>query len=142
MKIRLLAFRRMTIVCTAVIVAVGITLALGVIQPVKAEAQRGDTKPVAVQAFWANIALNVSLAAILIITAIRSEGQTWSPTPIFIIVGSVVSLLGLLLIDAASAYMDHGAAMQKVSILLYICTVADFLAGITVITTAFLRPIK
>ena len=91
-------------------------------------------------AFWINIGLNLLSAFFLFFISLRSKRRNWKSTSALIITGLLVLILGLALADAASAYQKHGPSMQTASILLFICAAVDFLSGVTVITTAFLRP--
>ncbi len=142
MKFNLLFYQRMLLVCLVVFVIVAILLAFGVIPPVKADAYRGATPERAVTAFWVNVGLNLLSALALFFIAIRSKSRSWKSTSVLVIVGFIVLLLGLALADAASAYQKHGPSMESATILLFICAAADCLAGVTVITIAFLRPKK
>jgi len=140
MRLSFPVYRRMLFIYGAVVVAVALVLALGVIGPVKVEASLGATPQRAVHAFWVNIGVNLLAAATFILIAIRSKGRSWISTSVHIILGLVVLFLGLALADAASAYKSHGPSMQTAVILLFICAAADFLTGAMVVTTAFLQP--
>jgi len=142
MKLSLLVYRRMLFIYAAIVLAVALVLALGVIGPVKVEVSLGATPERAVQAFWANFGLNLLSAVAFILIAIRSKGRSWISTSVHIIVGLIVLFLGIALADAASAYKSHGPSMQTASILLFLCAAADFLTGALVVTTAFLQPKK
>lgn len=142
MKTNVLFYRRVLLVCAVLFVIVVLVVALGVIPPVKADTYPGVKHEIAAAAFWVNIGLNLLSAFSLFFIAIRSKERNWKSTSVLVIVGIIVMLLGLALADAASAYQKHGPSMESASILLFICAAADFLAGVTVITTAFLRPKK
>ena len=77
-----------------------------------------------------------SCAVIVIVSKERSRASTSS----LVVVGLVVLMLGLALVDAASAYRSHGPSMQSISTLLVICAMVDILVGITFGVVAFLRP--
>ena len=142
MKVNVLFYRRMLLVCAVLFVTVALVVALGVIPPVKSDTYPGVTPEKAAAAFWVNISINLLSAFSIFFIAIRSKERSWKSTSVLVIVGIIVLLLGLALADAASAYQKHGPSMESASILLFICAAADFLAGVTVITTAFLRPKK
>ncbi len=142
MKVSLLSCRRMLLVCAVLFVAVALVVALGVIGPVQADTSPGAAPERAVPAFWVNIGLQLLAAATLVSTAIWSKGRSWISTPVLVVLGLVVLLLGFALTDAAFAFQSHDPSMQTVSILLFFCAAADFLAGALVVTTAFLRPKK
>jgi hypothetical protein len=134
--------RRTLLICAVVIGCVGLVLAAGVIQPVKAEAARGETTEAAVAAFWVNISFTLAAAAILFLIAYRSKGLRLVGKTVSILLGLLVVLLGLALTDAASAYLDHGPDMRVASILLIICAAADILAGVLTIVAAIRFPAK
>jgi hypothetical protein len=142
MKVSLLFCRRMLLACAVLLVAVAIVVALGVIPPVQVATFPGATPENAVPAFWVNIGLNFVAAAILAFIAIWSKGRSWISTSVLVVTGLVIMFLGIALTDAAFAYQSEGSSMQTVSMLLFFCAAADFLAGALVVTTAFLRPKK
>ena len=134
--------RRFLMVGAVVMISVALVLALGVIQPVQAEVARGATPEKAVVAFWVNIGLNVVSALVLFSCAVSARGLGWTSKSTLIFVGLVVMLLGFALADAGSAYLSHGPAMHSASIILFICSAADILAGALVIGTAIMFPRK
>jgi hypothetical protein len=140
MKVSLLFRQRMLLGCAVLLAAVAIVEALGVIPPVQAATFPGATPESAVPAFWVNIGLNFIAGAILVCIAIWSKGRSWISTSVLVITGLVTLFLGIALTDAAFAYQSAGPTMQTVSILLFFCAAADFLAGVLVVITAFLRP--
>ena len=142
MKLSLPRYRRLLFVYAAVVVAVALVIALGVIGPVKEDVYRNATPEMAVKAFWFNIGFKLFMAAVLVLIAVPAKGRSGISTAVHIVVGFVVTILGLVLIDAASAYLSHGPAMRTASILLYICAAADILVGVLVFITAFLQPRK
>lgn len=142
MKANVLFYRRILLVCSVLFVIVALVVALGVIPPVKADTYPGVNHEKVAAAFWVNISLNLLSAFSLFFIASRSKERSWKSTSVLIITGLLVLILGLALADAASAYQKHGPSMQSASILLFICAAVDFLAGVTVITTAFLRTKK
>jgi len=142
MKANSLFYRRILFVLAILFVIVAFVVALGVIPPVKADTYPGVKHDIVAAAFWVNISLNLLSAFSVFFIAIRSKERSWKSTSVLIIIGILVSILGLALADAASAYQNHGPFMQSASILLFICAAIDFLAGVTVITIAFLMPKK
>ena len=140
MKANLLLSRRLLLICAAVFVIVALVLMLGVIRPVKDELARGGTTENAVLGFWINIILNFISALALFLIAIRSKGRSWISTSLLVIAALVVLLLGLALLDAASAYRGHGLPMRSATIIIFICAAADILGGFLVVITMFLRP--
>jgi hypothetical protein len=142
MKISLLFYQRMLLVCAALLAAVAIVEALGVVPPVQAATFPGATPESAVPAFWVNIGLNFVAAAILVCIAIWSKGRSWISTSGLVVIGLVTMFLGIALTDAFFAFQAAGPSMHTVSILLFFCAAADFLAGALVVIIAFLRPKK
>ena len=135
-------FRRLLMVCAAVIVCIAVVLAGGVIQPVKAEVSRGSTPEKAVLAFWVNIGMSLLSALALLVMAMRSNGPGWISKSGLIVVGLIVMFLGFALFDAGSAYRSHGPAMQSASTLLFVCAAVDFLAGALVVAATAFSPKK
>ena len=142
MTVSLLFRRRMLLVCAALLAAGAIVVALGVIPPVQAATFPGVTPERAVPAFWVSVGLNFIAAAILVCIAIWSKGRSWLSTSGLIIIGLVALFLGIALTDAFFAFQAAGPSMQTVSMLLFFCAAADFLAGALVVITAFLRSQK
>jgi hypothetical protein len=142
MKVSLLFCRRMLLACAVLLVAVAIVVALGVIPPVQLATFPGATPERAVPAFWVTVGLNFITAATLVCIAIWSKGRSWISTSVLVIIGLVALFLGIALTDAFFAFQEAGPSMQTVSMLLFFCAAADFLAGALVVTTAFLRPRK
>ena len=142
MAVSLLFRRRMLLVCAALLAAAAIVEAFGVIPPVQAATFPGVTPERAVPAFWVNIGLNFAAAAILVCIAIWSKGRSWISTSVLVVIGLVALFLGIALTDAFFAFKEAGPSMQTVSMLLLFCAAADFLAGVLVVITAFLRPQK
>jgi hypothetical protein len=140
MKVSLLFRRKMLLGCAALLLAVAIVEAVGVIPPVQAATFPGATPESAVPAFWVNIGLNFVAAATLVCIAIGSKGRSWISTSVLVITGLVTLFLGIALTDAAFAYQSADPSMQTASILLFFCAAADFLTGVLVVITAFLRP--
>jgi hypothetical protein len=132
----------MLLVCAALLAAAAIVEAFGVIRPVQAATFPGATPERAVPAFWVNIGLNFAAAATLVFIAIWSKGRSWISISVLVVIGLVTMFLGIALTDAAFAFQAAGPSMQTVSILLFFCAAADFLAGVLVIITAFLLPKK
>ena len=140
MKVSLLFCRRILLACAVLLVAVAIVVALGVIPPVQVATFPGATPERAVPAFWVTVGLNFITAATLVCIAIWSKGRSWISTSVLVVIGLVALFLGIALTDAFFAFQEAGPSMQTASILLFFCAAADFLAGVLVVTTAFLRP--
>ena len=142
MNVKYLTCRRILLVCSVVFVIVAIVLISGVIPSVKADNFPGATPEKAVSAFWVNVGLNLLLAVTILFIAVKSKERQWISKSGLIITGIIILLLGLALLDAASAYLKHGPSMQSASILLFICSASDLLAGIMLIITSIICPRK
>ena len=142
MQLSLRVYRRMIFIHAAIFAAIALALVIGVIEPVKLEASIGATNAIAVKAFWVNIGLNLLSSVVLVLIAIRFKTQIWNAVPVHVVVGMVAIFLGVILVDAASAYHSHGSSMQTASLILFFCAAADFLVGVMLVTTAFLLPKK
>ena len=136
------AYRRMLFIYGAIVVAVALALAVGVLGAVKEEAALGATSERAVTAFWVNIAMSLLAAGTLFVVASRSKKRAWISTSAHVVVGLIVMFLGLALADAASAYQSHGLSMKTATTVLYVCAAADLLTGALIVTTGFLRSKK
>jgi hypothetical protein len=142
MKVSLLFCQRMLLVCAALLAAVALVEALGVIPSVQVATFPGATPDRAVPAFWVNIGLNFVAAATLVFIAVWSKGRSWISASALIVTGLVTMFLGIALADAFFAFQAAGPAMQTVSMFLFFCAAADFLTGVLVVITAFLLPKK
>ena len=140
MKINDLFYRRVLLVCAVSLVTVALVVAFGVIPSAKIDTYPGVIHDIVSTAFGVNIGLKLLSAFFLFFISLRSSRRSWKSTSVLIITGLLLLILGLALADAASAYQKHGPLMQTASMLLFICAAVDLLSGVTVITTAFLRP--
>ena len=140
MKMSHMSSRRMLLGCTILLVLVAILLALSVIPAVKSDNSPGANPDRAVPAFWVNFGLILFAAIACAVIVIVSKERSRASTTSLVVVGLVVLMLGLALVDAASAYRSHGPSMQSISTLLFICAAVDILVGITLGVVAFLRP--
>ncbi len=132
--------RSFLLICAALLVAVALVLAAGVIPPVKAATFPGATPESAVPAFWVNVVLSLLTATVLGFIAIRTKGRSRISTTGLVLLAFLVLLLAFALVDAAFAYNSEGPTMQTAAILLFICSAADLLAAVLVITTVFVLP--
>ncbi len=131
--------RRLILIVAALLVGVSLVEAVGVI-PRVAAAPYPLASAKAVPAFWVNVVLQVLVAAILVLLAVRATGRT----RLLVVVLGFLALftigLGLALIDAASAYWGDSPGLHRASILLFVCAAADLVAAVLVVTIAFLLP--
>jgi len=142
MKANVMFFRRLLLVCSALLVIAALIVALGVIPRINADTDPSIDHAKVTAAFWVNIGLALLSAISLFIIFIRASERSWKSTSVLIIAGLIAVLLGLALADAASAYRNDSHPLHAASIFLFICAVVDFLAGVVIIASAFLRPKK
>ena len=132
--------KRMILICAATIILADVLLALVVIPAVKTDSYPGVKPEVVVPAFWVNAGVSFLLSVLCVNIALFSKGRNKATTTSLVICGIVILLLGLLLIDAGSAFRSHGSAMQGASTTMFVCAALLCLSGLLVGTTAFLRP--
>jgi hypothetical protein len=140
MNISYISSRRIILACAVLLVSVIGLISLRVIPAVESDSYPGANPERAVPAFWMNVGLCFITAIIVTFIAITSKGRSRITTISLILVGVVVLLLGLALVDAASAFRSHGPSMQSVSIALFICAAVDIFVGVTIGVMAILRP--
>ena len=126
--------------CAVLMIVVALVLALGVIPLVRVATGPDITPESAVPAFWVSVGLHLLAALVLALTALLSKGRSRTSTTIIVVTGVAILLLGFVLSDAALAFRE--AAMQTVTVLLFLCVVADLAAGVLSIATALLRPAR
>jgi hypothetical protein len=134
-----LAFcRRWLLTCAALLVAVALVVAAGVVPLTKANTFPQATPENAVPVFWGIVVLNLLVAASLAFIAVRAgDGRRLSP----IVLGFLAFLAfvpACLLAVAGFASLGHGPSMRIASILLLLCSAAEFLVTGLVSTTALL----
>ena len=105
---------------------------------------RGDTSPHAapdraVPAFWANV-----LLVLLVVTAAVTSSRLGSNCATLRRVlagvpGFLALVLGLLLIDAATAFSGHGPGMHGAVVALWVCVCLDVAGGIAMVGSALVR---
>lgn len=131
---------RLLLVCAILFLLVALVVALKVIPAVSADISPNAVPERAVPPFWVNVGLSVLLAASCGAVAFRSKGRDWISTTILVVFGIVALLLGLALVDAASAFRSHEMLAQGTSLFLFFCAAVDLLAGALVIVLAYRRP--
>ena len=139
MKDHHLLYRRVLLISSLIFVVVAVILAIGVIPPVRADTYPGVDHDKVTKVFLVIIGLHLLIAFAVFSIAKRALGAYRSA---LFAIGLFVIIIGLILADGASAYQDHGPTMQAASILLFICTAIDCLAGMTVIITGFQKPLQ
>ena len=132
--------KRVLLICVTTIVIADVLLAFIVIPAVKNDSYPGVRPEVVVPAFWANAGGSFLLSVVCATIALFSKGRSKATTTSLVICGIVILLLGLLLIDAGSAFRSHGSSMQTASTIMYVCAALLCVSGLLLGMTAFLRP--
>lgn len=114
---------------------IALTVAGMVIPPLETDPMA--TPGSAVTSFWLNVLVN-ALLGIVLIAMLFLSGELLRKSLLWLI-GLGPLLLGLFLLDGASAFSRHGQEMQGVSSILLWCAAGDILAGLLVITGARFR---
>jgi hypothetical protein len=140
MTVSLRSCRRSLLISAALLVAVALVVAAGVIPPVKADTFALAGPHSAAGGFWVNVVISLLAATVLLIIAVRTTGRSRAWTTVLGALAFFVLLLGLALVDAAFAFRAHGEAMRVVPRLLFLCSAGDVLAAVLIIATAFLLP--
>ena len=131
---------RLLLVCAILFLLVAFVVALRVIPAVSADISPNAVPERAVPPFWVNVGLSVLLAASCGAVAFRSKGRDRISTTILVVLGIVALLLGLALVDAASAFRSHEMLAQGTLMFLFVCAAVDLLSGALVIVVAYRRP--
>lgn len=134
--------RRLLLVAAVATFATAAVLATSVIPPVRTDPFPNATPQRAVPAFWVNVILNVLLAAEAYgLSRVRSGTVTrrraWAGVS-----GLVALLLGLALMDAATALAGHGPAMRAAVVALWVCVCLDLAGGLLMIVAASMQRTK
>lgn len=130
---RLLLFAAVATFATAAV------LAVSVIPPVRADTFPHATPQRAVPAFWVNVILNILVAAEAFGSSRLRSGRA-TPRRVWAgVSGLVALLLGLALMDAATALAAHGPAMRGAVVALWVCVCLDLAGGVLMIVSAFMQ---
>ncbi len=119
---------------------VALSVAIGVIPPVRAGRVPNITSESAAPAFWVVVGLHLLAAVILLVVRTISKQRSRGATRVLGVTAMVILLAGLALGDAAKAPLEIGAPLQLVTTILLGCVAADALAGVLTIAAAFMRP--
>jgi hypothetical protein len=124
----------------ALLGAVALVIALGVIPAVRSDTFPAATPDRAVPAFWVTVGINLMVAMVLLVVARRKKGRTRTLASVLGLLAFFALMLAFALFDAASALRSHGPGMRPVSVLLFACSAADLMTALLVMLTAFLFP--
>ena len=90
MKINVLCYRRLLLVCADLFLILGLAEALGVIAPVKADTYHDVNHDKVVGAFWIDIGLHLLAASALFFIAFKLKERNWNSTSVHNISGLLV----------------------------------------------------
>jgi len=130
------------VVCSLLLVAVALIIALGVIPSVTVDTSPHATPERAVPAFWVSVALHLLAAAFFLEVGITTRGRTVPLMVMQMVVCLLVLLLGYGLTDAAAACLGHGPQMHRTAILLFASAAATCISALIGISVAYLIPKK
>ena len=114
-------------------------VAFGVIPFVRADTFPGAAPDRAVPAFWGNVLLLLFVAAAAVTSSRLGSSRATLRCVLAGVPGFLALVLGLLLIDAATAFSGHGPGMHGAVVALWVCVCLDVAAGIGMIGTALVR---
>jgi hypothetical protein len=132
--------RRSLLICAALLVAVALVVAAGVVPPVKADTFPQAAPERAVPFFWGIVVVNLLAAADLMSLAIRvTKRRGLSPASLVLPAFLAFASAGLFAAPGF-AFLGHGPAMRTASILLLVCSAAEFVVTGLVSRTALVLP--
>jgi len=132
--------RRALLTCAALLVAVALVVAAGVVPPVKADTFPLAAPQRAVHMFWGIVVLNFLAATDLVFLAIRATDRRGLSPAGLVLLAFLTFVLACFLTGPAFGFLKHGPAMQTACILLFFCSAAEFLAAVLLSTTALRLP--
>jgi len=132
--------RRFLLTCAALLAAVALVVAAGVVPPTNADTFPQAAPERAVPFFWKIVVLNLLVATSLVFIAVRAgDRRRLSP----IVLGFLAFLAfvpACFLAASGFGFLGHGPAMRIASVLLLLCSAAEFLVTGLVSATALLLP--
>ncbi len=128
--------QRMLVAGAILMLVSAAVIALGVIGPVAADTSPHATPERAVPAFWVNVFLGLLVAAGAFASSRYGSRRPRSRRIMSALPGFVAILLGLALLDAATAYSAHGPLMHGVVVALWACVAIDIVAGAMIAVAA------
>lgn len=128
---------RLLLIAAGIFFVVAAIVGVGVIPAVKTDTYPQATPDSAISAFIVSGILHVVLG-VLVLALILRRGKQAGKVQLGA-VGLLGLLLGIPLLDAASAYAYHGPGMWVATVALFACAGGDLVAGILAFTAAFLH---
>lgn len=89
----------------------------------------------AVPSFWVNVIASLFVGSLMVVAPYIQRSRLRAGLLWFAGIGALI--LGLILLDAAFAFREHGATMQGVAVALFVCVGADLIAGLLAIVGAW-----
>ena len=131
-------FRRILYVGAGLVIVVTLILAFIVIPRVIKDTSPQATPEMAVPGILFVIFIHLLIVAALVRTIIVNQRSGRIEKGLLIGLGVVLLLLSLMVLDGASAYIDHtDPIMRRVSISMFICTGCNFIASVLAFLTAW-----
>jgi hypothetical protein len=130
---------RILLLGAAFLLASAAIVAFGVIPPVRSDTFPLATPDRAVPAFWGNVLLSVLAAATALASSRAGSTRATLRRVLPGVAGLVALLLGLLLIDAATAFSGHGPEMHGAVVALWVCVCLDLAGGASMVVSALVR---
>jgi hypothetical protein len=137
---RIRSSRRLIITAAALLAAAAVTLVLGVSPPVRSDTFRQAAPDSAAAAFLVQAAFAVLAAIVLAIVAARAVDQPRSSIAVLHVIGSLVFLLGIVLVGPALTFWVHGPALHAAVVFMFLSAAAEFAATGFVIAAASRLP--
>ena len=130
--------RRILYVGTGLVIVVNLILAFMVIPSVRMDTSPQATPENAVHGIWVVIIIHLLIVAALVWTILVNQRGGRIKKGLLIALGVVLLLLSLMVLDGASAYLDHpDPIMHRVPISMFICTGCNFIASVLAFKTAW-----
>jgi FtsH-binding integral membrane protein len=120
------SWNRILYMAIGLVVMVVIIIILYIIPQVKAAPNATPER--AVPAFWVIVLIQLLIVAALIYSIMFSHREGHFENGFLVTAGVIMILSSLILIDAATAFLDIN--MHSAAILLFICIGFDFIAGV------------
>lgn len=130
--------RRILYVGTGLIIVVALILAFMVIPSIRMDTSPQATPERAVHGIWVVIIIHLLIVALLIWTILVNQRGGRISKGLLVTAGVVLILLGLMVLDGASAYLGHpGPGMHRVAISMFVCVGCDFMSGVLAFFSAW-----
>jgi hypothetical protein len=134
------SWRRRVLILGAALMLVSASLvAFGVIPLVRADTFPGAAPDRAVPAFWVNVLLSLLVAVAAVPSSRLGSNRATLRRALAGVLGLLALVLGLFLIDAATAFSRHGAGTHGAVVVLWVCVCLDVAAGLGIVWSALGR---